>query len=166
MPSLNIMRMPLVSRLLFTLSALGLAVGAHVADMNPSHILNDRWPPHAKFHTGQTLSMSLLLALLTIFFAWRKTSDQREAVLATAGFAAAYWFTQATAISYPNTAFYDPEFLTAHSFTLGLPVQAYFEIGFLAVITLASRENPFFVPPDQFLEEMHERRSARMTAGH
>jgi hypothetical protein len=66
---------------------------------------------------------------------WRKTSDQREAVLATAGFAAAYWVTQATAISYPNTAFYDPEFLTAHSFTLGLPVQAYFEIGFLSVTT-------------------------------
>jgi len=67
----------------------------------------------AKFHTGQTLSMSLLLSLLTICFAWRKTSDQREAVLATAGFAVAYWVTQATAILYPDTAFYDPEFITA-----------------------------------------------------
>jgi hypothetical protein len=95
------MRMPLISRLLFTLSAIRLTVGAHVADMNPTHIFNGRWPPHAKFRTGQTLSMSLLLALLTIFFAWRKTSDQREAVLATAGFAATYWVTQATAISYP-----------------------------------------------------------------
>jgi len=27
------------------------------------------------------------------------------------------------------------------------------------------RENPFFVPPEEFLEEMRERRSARMTAG-
>ena len=67
-----------------------------------------------------------------------KTSDQREAVLATAGFAVTYWVAQGTAISYPNTAFYDPEFLTAHSFTLGLPIQAHFEIGFLSVITLAS----------------------------
>ena len=132
------MRMPLISRLLFTLSAIGLAVGAHVADMNPSHIFNDRWPPHAKFHTGQTLSMSVLLSLLTIWFGWRKTSDQRGTVLATAGFAAAYWVTQATAILYPNTAFYDPEFITASSFPLGLPVQAYFELGFLSLITLAS----------------------------
>ena len=132
------MRMPLISRLLFTLSAIGLSVGAHVADLSPSHIFNDRWPPHAKFHTGQTLSMSLLLSLLTIFFAWRKTSDQREAVFATAGFAAAYWVTQATAIAYPNTAFYDPEFITANSFPLGLPVQAYFDLGFLSLITLAS----------------------------
>ena len=132
------MRMPLISRLLFTLSAIGLSVGAHVADLSPSHIFNDRWPPHAKFHTGQTLSMSLLLSLLTIFFAWRNTSDQREAVFATAGFAAAYWVTQATAIAYPNTAFYDPEFITANSFPLGLPVQAYFDLGFLSLITLAS----------------------------
>lgn len=132
------LRMPLISRLLFTLSAIGLTMGAHIADISPTHIFNQRWPPHAKFHTGQTLSMSLLLSLLTIFFAWRKTSDQRGSVMAAAGFGAAYWVTQATAISYPNTAFYDPEFASANSFPLGLPVQVYFEIGFLSLIALAS----------------------------
>jgi hypothetical protein len=132
------MRLPLVSRLLFTLSAIGLTVGAHRADLSPSHLFNDRWPPHAKFHTGQTLSMSVLLSLLTIFFAWRNTSDRREAVLATAGFAATYWVTQATAISYPNTDFYDPEFRPAHRSRLSLPGQVPFEIGFLSAIALAS----------------------------
>jgi hypothetical protein len=132
------MRMPFISRLLFTLAGIGLSVGAHLADMNSSHIFDDRWPPHAKFHTGQTLSMSLFLPLCAIFFAWRKTTDQRLAVLAALGFSAAYWVTQATAIIYPGTAFYDPEFITAHSFTFGLPGQAYFEIGFLSVIALAS----------------------------
>ncbi len=101
------MRMPLISRWLFTLAAIGLTLGAHIADISPSHIFDARWPPHAKFHTGQTLSMSILLSLLTIFFAWRKTTDQKSAVLATVGFSAAYWVTQATAILYPNTAFYD-----------------------------------------------------------
>jgi len=132
------LRMPLTSRLLFTVSAIGLSLGAHIADLSSSHMFNERWPPHAKFHTGQTLSMSLLLSVLTIFFAWRKTSDQREAVMATVGFAAAYWVTQATAILYPNTAFYDPEFVTANSFPLGLPVQAYFQLGFLSLIAIAS----------------------------
>jgi len=132
------MGMPLMSRLLFTLSAVGLTVGAHRADLSKSHLFNDRWPPHAKFHTGQTLSMSALLSLLTIFFAWRKTSDQREAVLATAGFASAYWVTQATAISYPNTDFCDPEFRPARSSKFRLPTQAYFELGFLSSIALAS----------------------------
>jgi hypothetical protein len=82
--------------------------------------------------------MSVVLSLLTIFFAWRKTSHQREAVLATAGFAATYWVTQATAISYPNTDFHDPEFRPAHHSRLSLPGQAYFEIGFLSVVALAS----------------------------
>ena len=132
------MRMPLASRLMFTLSAIGVTVGAHVADLSPSHMFNDRWPAHAKFHTGQTLSMAVVLALLTIFFAWRRTSDRRGAIYATAGFAAAYWVTQAAAIAYPNTAFDDPEFTPAHAFTLGLPIQTYFEILFISLIALAS----------------------------
>jgi hypothetical protein len=34
----------------------------------------------------------------------------------------------------------------------------------LVIIGGLLRENPFFVPPDQFLNEMRERRSARETA--
>ena len=133
------MRMPLSSRILFLLSALGLALGAHAVDyFSTTHIFNDRWPPHAKFHTGQTLSMSILLAVLSTFLAWRKTSDRKTTVYAAAGFAGLYWVTQATAILYPGTAFYDPEFLTSNSFPLRLPAQAYFEIAFLVVIGLAS----------------------------
>jgi hypothetical protein len=133
------MRMPLGSRVLFLLSALGLGLGAHMADyFSTTHIFNDRWPPHAKFHTGQTLSMSILLGMMSVFFAWRKTSDEKTTVYAAAGFASLYWVTQAAAILYPGTAFYDPEFLTPHSFPLGLPGQAYFQIAFLIVIGLAS----------------------------
>src|ERR1700704_2534064 len=35
----------------------------------------------------------------------------------------------------------------------------------LVIIGGLLRENPFFVPPEQFLEELRERQSARMTAG-
>jgi hypothetical protein len=82
--------------------------------------------------------MSIVLGLMSALFAWRKTSDRKTTVYAAAGFAALYWVTQATAILYPGTAFYDPEFLTPSSFPLGLPGQAYFEIAFLVVIGLAS----------------------------
>jgi hypothetical protein len=62
----------------FFRSLLGLAVGAHMADFfSNTHIFNDRWPPHAKFHTGQTLSMSILLGVMSVFFAWRKTADNK-----------------------------------------------------------------------------------------
>ena len=133
------MRMPFGSRVLFLLAAVGLGLGAHMADyFNTTHIFNDRWPPHAKFHAAQTLSMSILLGVMSVFFAWRKTSDKKTTVYAAAGFASLYWVTQATAILYPGTAFYDPEFVTPRSFSHGLPGQAYFEIGFLIVIGLAS----------------------------
>src|SRR5277367_5632091 len=35
----------------------------------------------------------------------------------------------------------------------------------LVIIGGLLRENPFFAPPDQFLDELRERRSARTTAG-
>jgi MEDS: MEthanogen/methylotroph, DcmR Sensory domain len=35
----------------------------------------------------------------------------------------------------------------------------------LVIIGGLLRENPFFIPPEQFLEELRERRSARMNAG-
>jgi hypothetical protein len=35
----------------------------------------------------------------------------------------------------------------------------------LVIIGGLLREDPSFIPPDQFIEEIHERRSARMTAG-
>jgi hypothetical protein len=35
----------------------------------------------------------------------------------------------------------------------------------LVIIGGLLRENPFFVPPEQFLQEMHERRAGRKTAG-
>jgi hypothetical protein len=82
--------------------------------------------------------MSILLGAMSVFFAWRKTSDKKTTVYAAAGFASLYWVTQATAILYPGTAFYDPELLTSRSFPLGLPGQAYFQIAFLTVIGLAS----------------------------
>jgi hypothetical protein len=69
--------------------------------------------------------MSILLGLASLFFAWRKTSDKKVTLYAAAGLSAIYWVTQATAILFPGTAYYDPEL--PHSFPLGLPGQAYFE---------------------------------------
>jgi hypothetical protein len=133
------MRMPLSSRILFTFVGLALPLGAHMADFfSKTHIFNDRWPPHAKFHTGQTLSMSIFLGLMTIAFAWRRTSDKRTTVFAAIAFSAAYAITQMTAILYPGTAFYDPEFVLTNGLLLGLPRQIYFNILSLAITALAS----------------------------
>ncbi|HEY2683112.1 MAG TPA: DUF6640 family protein [Steroidobacteraceae bacterium] len=134
----ELMTMPLPSRLIYTLVSLLMPLGAHLADYNVTHIFNPRWPPHAKFHTGQTLMMSVLLGVLTIFFAWRKSADRLGAVLAASGFASLYWITQALAIVYPGTAAVDPEFKTPGSYPHGIASQYYIDAAFLALIALAA----------------------------
>jgi len=132
------MRIPLVSRMLFCFVSLYLAIAAHVADDSRTHLLDPRWPPHAKFHDGQTLMFSIFLASLTIIFAVRRTQDRNTTVMATTSFAALYWVTQAFAIVYPGTAFVDPEFDTASAYLLGLPAQVTIDIVALSLIALAT----------------------------
>ncbi len=132
------MLMPLFSRILFTFIGVTLPLGSFWADYNETHIFNPNWPPHAKFHGGQTLSMSILLGLMTLVFAWRKTGDPRSAVIATTGFSALYYVSQGTAIFYPGTAFFDPQFVTPDSFPLGIALQLYIEAGNFVLIALAA----------------------------
>ncbi len=132
------MRMPLSSRLLFTLLAILLPLGSHLADYNETHIFNPHWPPHAKFHGGQTLMFSWLLGICSAFFAWRKTNDRLTTVLAASLFTAIYFVAQAGAILYPGTAVVDPDAITPVSFILGIPGQIYAEVVHLSLTGLAT----------------------------
>jgi hypothetical protein len=132
------MRMPLVSRVLFYFVSLYLVVGAHVADYSRTHLLDPRWPPHAKFHDGQTLMFSIFLCALTFYGASVRTQDKTLTLMSTTAFAAMYWVTQALAIVYPGTAFMDPEFDTPRAYLLGLPAQVTIDIIALCLIALAT----------------------------
>jgi hypothetical protein len=130
--------MPLSSRLIFAALGISLPIGAHFADYNETHIFNPRWTEHAKFHGGQTLLFSIILGILPIFFAWRKTTDRLNGVLAASCFSSIYWVTQAGAIFYPGTAAFDPEFITPTSYLLGLPQQSYIQIFYLVLTGIAT----------------------------
>ena len=131
------MRAPFSSRIIFTILGFLLPIGGHIADMvAPTHIYNDRWPPHAKFHGGQTLAMSIALGLLTIVFAWRRSSDRATATWATFGFIVTYPITQAAAFLYPGTAFFDPEFEKITP--LGIPIQLWLGVLQVSLASLAT----------------------------
>jgi hypothetical protein len=47
---------------LISLVAVETAVGPFRYDWNETHIYNPHWPPHAKFHNGQTMSLGAALS--------------------------------------------------------------------------------------------------------
>ncbi|KAK3079149.1 hypothetical protein LTS18_005608 [Coniosporium uncinatum] len=88
-------------------------VGGFMADFSDSHILNPRWPPHAKFHNGQTMTLALFLSLSSLYYLYRPTSSAaqaRDSVTVSALIAAMYCAAGLAAIWYPGTAWLDPEF--------------------------------------------------------
>ncbi|KAG4444310.1 hypothetical protein IFR05_000184 [Cadophora sp. M221] len=105
----------MLGKALLTISAAGSILGPFIADFNETHVLNPRWPPHAKFHNGQTMSMGLGLGLATLFYTWRSMSSNsvemaRDSLFTAAVFGSIYWVTGLSAILYPGTLAVDPEF--------------------------------------------------------
>ncbi|MGW3007306.1 DUF6640 family protein [Streptomyces sp. NPDC001219] len=129
-------------KVLLTVVAVVTGISPYLADWNETHVLNPLWPPHARFHNGQTMAMGTLLALATLYFVWRRRGDARTNLHAATGFAALYWVSQAAAILYPGAAYFDPEFDTPDMYLVGLPVQAILELvmfGLIAGAVVLSR---------------------------
>ncbi|WP_328456565.1 MULTISPECIES: DUF6640 family protein [unclassified Amycolatopsis] len=106
MTKLSLKRTP-VGRGLISLTALATMVGPYVFDWNETHIRNPKWPPHAKFHNAQTMSMGAALSLATLYHLWKPGRSRASLDSATIT-ASLYWFTQLSAGLYPGTASVDP----------------------------------------------------------
>ncbi|KAI1101743.1 hypothetical protein F4804DRAFT_289265 [Jackrogersella minutella] len=104
----------MLGRILLTVDALGMSVGAVVNDcFNETHMFNPRWPPHAKFHNVQTVLLAVFLAALTLYYAWRpaRTPElRREFVFVSAVTGSIYWIAGLLSILPPGTMGVDPEF--------------------------------------------------------
>ncbi|EXJ93965.1 hypothetical protein A1O1_02358 [Capronia coronata CBS 617.96] len=100
-------------RICLSLVALSTSISCYIADWNDTHVKNPNWPPHARFHNGQTMSMGLSLGLLTAYFTWRPVRDIRvakDSITTAALVGTLYWATGVSAILYPGTKWVDPEF--------------------------------------------------------
>ncbi|GCE21904.1 DUF6640 family protein [Dictyobacter kobayashii] len=102
-------------RLLVSIVALATILGGLLADFvvpatARQHIFNPHWPPHAKFHNGQTISLGILLGGLSLFLLWiplQTSWPQFQLAVLIASF---YWIALLCARAFPGTAWTDPEF--------------------------------------------------------
>jgi hypothetical protein len=76
---------------LLTLANLITAVAPVAADWNDSHIFNQRWPSHARFHGVVALAMTSSLAGLNLWSLWSPSTDRRTSRLFAAAVPVGYW---------------------------------------------------------------------------
>ncbi|KAF4509353.1 hypothetical protein G6O67_003531 [Ophiocordyceps sinensis] len=103
----------MLGKIFLTLDAMGLLFGAPIADMNETHQYNPRWPPHAKFHNAQTILLSVMLGLVTLYFTWRRCESpllkqQSSYIAMLCG--SLYWLAGCCAPLFPGASGLDPEF--------------------------------------------------------
>src|SRR3954465_12782308 len=94
-------------KVLISLSAVGTMVGAYAADWNETHIYNPTWPPHAKFHNAQTMSMGAALSLVALYHLWKpgRSRESRGRRGCRTGLSGP---PHPPAVLYPGTASVDP----------------------------------------------------------
>jgi len=98
----------LLGRSLLTLANVITAVAPVAADWNDSHIFNERWPAHARFHGVTALAMTTALSSANIWSVWSGKRDQATTRLFAAAVPVAYWAPFFLAPLVPGTAVDDP----------------------------------------------------------
>jgi hypothetical protein len=122
-----------VGKLLVSSAALLPAVGAFMADWNTTHVYNPTWPPHAKFHNAQTITLAVEAAGLSLWQLWGPGQESLSRLRWATLCAGLFWLTQAPAIFFPGTAFVDPDNPTQPTSLAGIPIN---QVTALAAILL------------------------------
>ena len=87
------------------------------------HMKNPHWPPHAKFHNGQTMLMGVFAGTLSLCFLFAPPTLTLPWFFAGVAAASLYWTSLAFAQIFPGTAWTDPEFTAEVTRPLGLHPQ-------------------------------------------
>ena len=101
----------------------GFVADALVPPVAKQHLWNPLWPPHAKFHNGQTMLMGIIGGSLSLAILFGSQSLTLPLFLIAAAVAANYFVAMAFAPIFPGTAWSDPEFEAETGRPLGLAPQ-------------------------------------------
>jgi hypothetical protein len=98
----------LLGRSLLTLANVITVVAPIAADWNDSHIFNDRWPAHARFHGVTALTMAASLSAANVWSVWSGAADRDAGRFFAAAVPVAYWAPFFLAPLVPGTGVDDP----------------------------------------------------------
>lgn len=86
------------------------ALNGLLADFNRTHLFNRKWPPHAKFHDGMSLSLGVFLGGLGLFALGRKRGRPADNLRLAALCPAAFFTALLSGYAYPGADSIEAEF--------------------------------------------------------
>ena len=115
----------------------GLVADAIIPAGARQHLFNPLWPPHAKFHNGQTMLMGIFGGALSLAILFGSHPLTMPAFLVAAAVALNYFAAMAFAPLFPGTAWSDPEFAAELPRPLGLAPQQLVSYALCLVVLIA-----------------------------
>lgn len=126
-----------LAKILVSFVAVVTVIGGAGADMGFAanmHMSNPRWPPHAKFHNGQTIWLGIFLGLLALWLIWFPGGNLFHLGVITASL---YWLSMLGASVLPGTRWIDPEFEKAGATTVKVAPQQRLMFALLAILVIS-----------------------------
>jgi len=115
----------------------GFLADAVIPSTSRMHLWNPRWPPHAKFHNGQTMLMGISTGTLALVLLFGVRPITMPWFLTATAVASLYWLTLVFAPFFPGTAWIDPEFKDQVGHPLGLNPQQFVSYLLCLVLVIA-----------------------------
>lgn len=128
-------RRALAGRALISLVAAQLLFGVFWFDYNKTHVFNPTWTDHARFHTGMTIFMGAIMAVLSLYYAWRRAGDARTNLQAAAWLASLYFLSFFPSATLRGSSFTEPGMDVPLAFGLIPPQLLEGGISLVAVVT-------------------------------
>src|SRR6516164_5925067 len=95
-------------RLLLTVADIATVLAPVSADWNSSHIFNEQWPSHARFHGAVGLGTPVALASFALWHLWRSSDEGSVARAVAAAVPVSYWGSFFPALLIPGTGVDNP----------------------------------------------------------